>query len=201
MAYNKKHAELGESVIDYVNNREDAIEASFNDVDNGLSGVSQELNDFKTDVADYVIETGSNANGSYEKWASGKLVQWQRISVPSQTSLAWGSLHYLKIPNWAYPLPFISPPLVSGSNETLFGFFGQNKATPTILDTPMWIMAEGFTSAVVMNLKAEGRWKQKGNHTTLNERKEAIGKEIKMIEDIEVYLESLENNGEGEMGK
>ena len=29
MAYNKKYAELGESVIDYVNDREDAIEGAF----------------------------------------------------------------------------------------------------------------------------------------------------------------------------
>lgn len=36
---------------------------------------------------------------------------------------------------------------------------------------------------------------------TLLQRKEAIGKEIKMIEDIEVYLENLENNQEGEMNK
>ncbi len=35
----------------------------------------------------------------------------------------------------------------------------------------------------------------------LLQRKEAIGKEIKMIEDIELYLENLENNEEGEMNK
>ena len=31
MAYNKKYAELGESVIDYVNDREDMIEGAFED--------------------------------------------------------------------------------------------------------------------------------------------------------------------------
>lgn len=36
---------------------------------------------------------------------------------------------------------------------------------------------------------------------TLLQRKEAIGKEIKMIEDIELYLENLESNQEGEMNK
>ncbi len=35
----------------------------------------------------------------------------------------------------------------------------------------------------------------------LLQRKEAIGKEIKMIEDIEIYLENLGNNQEGEMEK
>lgn len=32
MAYNKKYAELGESVIDYVNDREDAIEQGFDNL-------------------------------------------------------------------------------------------------------------------------------------------------------------------------
>jgi len=32
---------------------------------------------------DFVIEQGSNANGNYEKWNSGKLVMWGRLSVTS----------------------------------------------------------------------------------------------------------------------
>ena len=72
MAYNKKYAELGESVIDYVNDREDAIEQGFSDVDTDINGVSQELNDFKAEVADYVVEQGTN----YTKWNSGKLECW-----------------------------------------------------------------------------------------------------------------------------
>lgn len=38
MAYNKKYATLGESVIDYVNDREDAIETSFNDIVDYVGG-------------------------------------------------------------------------------------------------------------------------------------------------------------------
>lgn len=43
MAYNKKYAELGESVIDYVNDREDAIEQGFSEVIGDIKAYIGEL--------------------------------------------------------------------------------------------------------------------------------------------------------------
>ena len=34
---------------------------------------------------DFIVERGSNANGNYEKWNSGKLVMWGTISIASLT--------------------------------------------------------------------------------------------------------------------
>lgn len=52
--------------------------------------------------ADYVIESGSNSNGSWEKWASGKLVQRTVVRVAREAKSK--SVDY----TWTFPLVFAS---------------------------------------------------------------------------------------------
>lgn len=43
---------------------------------------------------DFIIERGSNANGNYEKWHSGKLVMWGRVTTPLLTFTSSGGLFF-----------------------------------------------------------------------------------------------------------
>lgn len=53
-------------------------------------------------IADYVVEYGSNSNGSWEKWFSGKLVQRTVVRVSRETKSK--SVDY----TWTFPLTFAS---------------------------------------------------------------------------------------------
>lgn len=66
-------------------------------------------------ISDWVIESGSNSNGSYEKWNSGKLVQWGSAYTGNQTLALLVSPMYWKaaVPLENFPIPFIgSLPIV-----------------------------------------------------------------------------------------
>lgn len=58
MAYDKVYPQNGQSILAFDTNQEDRVASGFGD------------------IADYVVERGSNANGNWEKWSSGKLVQY-----------------------------------------------------------------------------------------------------------------------------
>ena len=84
MAYNKEYPVLNsekkeDSIYEYTKRQEDRIEGAFEGVDSELQAQAL-FNKVKDLFGDYVIETGSNSNGSWEKWASGKLEQWGRVS-------------------------------------------------------------------------------------------------------------------------
>lgn len=61
-------------------------------------------------IKDYVIESGSNSNGNYEKWASGKLVQWgddTKTVGPTDTTSGIAYQNGIKV---NYPINFITEP-------------------------------------------------------------------------------------------
>ena len=54
-----------------------------------------------------IIESGSNANGEYVKYADGTLICYHKMSVDAGLT------------NWVYPIPFISiPPYIGGIVRT-----------------------------------------------------------------------------------
>lgn len=78
--------------------------------------------------ADYVVETGENANGKWEKWKSGKLIQYDMIK-----DFTLGNEYYQL---GEYPIPFygvpscsmsIGPYPVSGNSYSFLGKIGQVK--------------------------------------------------------------------------
>ena len=71
MAYNKKYAELGESVIDYVNNREDAIEAGFDDVQDLLLKINP-VGTIYTSVND--TNPSTFIGGEWEEFGKGRVL-------------------------------------------------------------------------------------------------------------------------------
>ena len=50
------------------------------------------LNSYLSDVSDYVVEKGSNTNGEYRKWASGRLEMWASKSATCAIGSAAGGL-------------------------------------------------------------------------------------------------------------
>lgn len=79
--FNKSPLKANEKLMPYSEGLENRIEEGFNDVDNGLSGVSQEVNDHDSKimnllswmglVEDYVIESSSNSTMKWNKWENG----------------------------------------------------------------------------------------------------------------------------------
>lgn len=85
MSFIKKQMAQGDKVIDYTNDLEDRVEVGFDDVDDITTSLSSDvnaLNNFKDDVADYVVEQGTN----YTKWNSGKLEQWGLGSITTSNN-------------------------------------------------------------------------------------------------------------------
>lgn len=59
---------------------------------------------------DYIIESGSNANGYYEKYASGTLKQWGKALVTDEIKTANGSTGWYRTANEQFithPVPFV----------------------------------------------------------------------------------------------
>ena len=87
-------------------NENDAKVGELNDLNtNDKSSIVNAINEIGTD---YIIDSGSNANGYYEKYASGTLKQWGTATVTDELKTAHGQLYRTaseQIIN--YPIPFI----------------------------------------------------------------------------------------------
>lgn len=124
MAYNKKYAELGESVIDYVNDREDKIEGAFKSF----------------------IDSGSDANGSWVKFLDGTMIYYGTIYREiSVTGTVGGMFRSNNVSVPAPPASFIGRPLrlfnpVWDSNNTdavIFGILEQSGSNRVDVYTPI----------------------------------------------------------------
>lgn len=67
-------------------------------------------------LADYVVDYGQNSNGYWEKWKSGKLIQWGYKVLPAKQTTPYGSLHYVRHDNLiVFPIAFTGSPEVNHS--------------------------------------------------------------------------------------
>ena len=63
---------------------------------------------------DYVTETGSNANGYYMKYASGRMICWVRQAFDDPAWETWGETGLKRAYySWTYPVAFTSAPTVA----------------------------------------------------------------------------------------
>ncbi len=99
---------------------------------------------------DYVTETGSNANGYYMKYASGRMICWVRQAIAEPEWTTWGEtgLKYASH-SWTYPVPFASAPIVSlGMNTNSYVWVCIGTVNTTIgqarLVTPTAASPTGF---------------------------------------------------------
>ena len=108
-------------------------------------------------VKDYVIETGSNANGRYEKWFSGKLVCRGVFTATNGTTQAQGGIFRSEsTQTQSYAMNFTEAPEVELKSQSYsafdaminsiaynsFSFRLLHYANQTV-DTPVLYVAEG----------------------------------------------------------
>ncbi len=124
--------------------------------------------DIKFKVTDYVIESGSNSNGNYIKYADGTMICTREINLNSiNIQTAWGSLfQYMNTTFYNYAQEFIEPPTLqltakatsdagfwlgdygNDSTQTKSGFSGICLLRPT----------KNIVNAVIF-ITAIGKWK------------------------------------------
>lgn len=152
-------------IIEYSQDLEDRIEDEFDANKNQIEAVEQSVTALDTKLSvDYVVEYDSNKNGSWEKWASGKLVQMGNLGTLLPTGGIAGNSKYTY--DLTYPIPFISlayastefnPTDSSGKN---IGVYKSSQSTNTVLYT---YIINNETQAIAQlrafSYYAVGKWK------------------------------------------
>ena len=120
----------------------------------------------KTPVADImsaIIESGSNENGNYIKFADGTMICWMNISVTDQAcENAYGSL-YIGTRVWYYPQEFVANPTCHCSEF----LWGTGASWGSVRDTAATYAQLQITDAftrpsgtyVKISASAIGKWK------------------------------------------
>ena len=171
-------ADLGSRLSTDYNVLNSKIDTETNSVRSDLlevnTGIRTELDDLinQTDgVKDWIIEQGENYKGWWEKWASGKLVQYGALLTthPPATE-AWGSIYLSSPVKIEYPIPFwdvysttVTLKMVDGNPGWVTQY---DVTTPhnTLTETPPFALARpeagGKTTNAEYDFIAIGRWKE-----------------------------------------
>jgi hypothetical protein len=110
-----------------------------------------------------IVESGSNANGTYIKFGDGTMICWIRMSVTDQAiNQAYGSL-FIGTRNWTFPAEFLNPPTVTCS-EFKWGtgapWGGVSTATYSYAILRGYdVLARAAGTACTISAMAIGRWK------------------------------------------
>lgn len=106
-----------------------------------------------------VIESGSNANGLYRRFACGMQICWRDNLSAANASTALGSLFRSADVTWTYPIAFFTgtSPVVVGSANDPDAWV--TTATPVAASVVMRVVA-GVTKAAAVTFRATatGRW-------------------------------------------
>ena len=115
-----------------------------------------------------IVESGSNANGTWTKWADGTMIVNKTIRGTANITSAWGSLFISQEINLGnYPVAFIERPTVvvspqtqTGTQYMLAGQGGSGYGTETNAGNVALIRPNSRTSvAYVLDIIAKGKWK------------------------------------------
>lgn len=110
-------------------------------------------------IDDYVVETGSNGNGRYVKYNSGRMVCDQQVETGAVSWTTRSDLQYASI-SWTFPAAFTDLPQVYTAVQSN-GFVWTAAAGPSRTATDIRMISfNGTTPAgMVLNGYAVGRWK------------------------------------------
>lgn len=108
-----------------------------------------------------IVESGSNTNGAWIKYADGTMICRQRASTDA-TSIQNGSLYRSSNTTWSFPQTFIEAPSLSIQVDagTAYGWGGLGSAG--VNSTQASFVAYSATSSTygaAVSLIAIGRWK------------------------------------------
>jgi hypothetical protein len=112
-----------------------------------------------------IIEKGSNANGVYEKYSDGRLIQYGTVEATNKNyQSSFGNFKYNGITNWIYPIEFYETPKIVNITMLIEGYLGgctiadkTNTRTAFYIYTPA--AADLTNKAVTAQCIAIGKWK------------------------------------------
>ena len=108
------------------------------------------------------IEKGTNANGTYVKFADGTMVCYGRVTLNSlNMQSAWGSLFISANLPTTFPATFFAAPVVSVTMENLTGdgAIWMNESSDVGSFNGRFVRGAALTFAGTMGWMAVGRWK------------------------------------------
>lgn len=143
----------------WVNDVTPANATNMNNIENGI-----EANDIAlSNIKDYIIESGSNTNGFYEKYANGTLKQWGKVKVTDELKTAHGSTGWYRTANEQFithPIPFVGEtPVINLMAQAAlnFAYVSKNNLDNTGFYPLTSYSAAGATRYV--HWTAIGKWK------------------------------------------
>lgn len=143
-----------------------AIRMQFNGVFTPWYANYTTLNAVSSVTSGGIVESGSNANGTYTKWADGTMQCSLVISKPAiNTNVTFGSLFYSndQVAATNYAAAFISVPEVSVlvTSINYGGVIPGASVRGTAAASPRLVLMSprSFTSDCIVEITARGRWK------------------------------------------
>lgn len=142
------------------NNIENAITETQTNLENTTTNLENAING--------ILESGSNDNGSYIKYADGTMIVYKTVYGTTDITTVWGNLYVSSDVNLgAFPIPFITRPTITVSPQTqtgtqyiLVGNGSGSYGTETIYGTVCLARPNSRTGvAYVLDIVAIGRWK------------------------------------------
>jgi hypothetical protein len=127
---------------------------------NNILGIVTQSNDVPTGA---IIESGSNANGNFVKYADGTQICILNITVTDQViNSAYGSL-FQGTRVWTYPASFSSAPSVSApcfrwGTSASWGAVGAAPSATAVTLRGIDVSSRATGTNVVINAIAIGRW-------------------------------------------
>lgn len=111
-----------------------------------------------------VIESGSNANGYYAKYADGTMICTKQVSITAEITSSWGNLYDTgnqDIDLGNYAQTFYSVPVVSITMSSANGCWleGCSDRTTSSFGKIVLASATSKTASVAYDLIAIGKWK------------------------------------------
>ena len=167
-----KNAQIRDKILAYDNEQTTAINENKDKiatVEQSVVTTNQKIDDLDTKLSkDYIVDYGSNENGSWEKWASGKLVQWgsSEKTLGNYTSLTMTGVYRTNPVSQDFPIPFVGN--LPNVSIRLIRITGENgwqidNSLPTLQNTGQSMLVRvvqsntNTTAELVWN--AVGRWK------------------------------------------
>ena len=105
-----------------------------------------------------LIETGSNANGRWEKYANGTMNVTRTILNFSDVTVASGNIFQsLEVP-FDFPVTFIEPPVVSLSVRSSSSVWGNGRPTSNNAGVGRLYAPISIAGLVIVDIEVTGRW-------------------------------------------
>ena len=115
-----------------------------------------------TSWAGYIVESGSNDNGSYIKYSDGTMICTKKISGSVSISTSWSSLYVGEVDLGSSSQSFTSVPVVNYSMIGEYVFLGGTSTKPTVSNLGTISLIRPTSQASIpyeIDVIAIGRWK------------------------------------------